>query len=109
MQSAGFAISSPSRQSIVPRIVPTALIPAANTLAYTTSTAGGVLGPLAAGLIFGAYNTTGTGVTVAYAVDAVLFTVTFWATYRLPPIPPIVREEGEERHPAPGYAASPTG
>jgi MFS family permease len=94
VQSAGFAISSPSRQSIVPRIVSKALIPAANTLAYTTSTAGGVLGPLAAGLIFGAYSTNA-GVTVAYAVDAVLFTVTFWATYRLPPIPPIVRAEGD--------------
>ena len=93
VQSAGFAISSPARQSIIPRIVPTSLVPAANTLAYTTTTAGGVLGPLAAGLIFGAYSV-GTGVVVAYAVDVVLFTVTFWATYRLPPIPPIVHEQG---------------
>jgi MFS family permease len=96
VQSAGFAVSSPARQAIIPRIVPTHLVPAANTLAYTTTTAGGVLGPLAAGLIFGAYST-GTGVTVAYAVDAVLFTITFWATYRLPPIPPIVHTEGAEK------------
>jgi MFS family permease len=95
VQSTGFAVSSPARQSIIPRIVPTGLVPAANTLAYTTTTAGGVLGPLAAGLIFGAWSTSA-GVTVAYAVDVVLFTVTFWATYRLPPIPPIVREDGEE-------------
>jgi MFS family permease len=95
VQSTGFAVSSPARQSIIPRIVPTALVPAANTLAYTTTTAGGVLGPLAAGLIFGIWSTTA-GITVAYAVDAVLFTVTFWATYRLPPIPPILREAGEE-------------
>jgi hypothetical protein len=72
------------------------LVPAANTLAYTTTTAGGVLGPLAAGLIFGVWST-GTGVIVAYAVDAVLFTVTFWATYRLPPIPPVIHEEGTPR------------
>ncbi|HEV7962865.1 MAG TPA: MFS transporter [Actinoplanes sp.] len=96
VQSAGFAVSSPARQAIVPRIVPTGLVPAANTLTYTTTTAGGVLGPLAAGLIFGAYST-GTGVTVAYAVDVVLFTITFWATYRLPPVPPIVHEEGAGR------------
>jgi MFS family permease len=96
VQSAGFAVSSPARQAIVPRIVPTGLVPAANTLTYTTTTAGGVLGPLAAGLIFGAYST-GTGVTVAYAVDVVLFTITFWATYRLPPIPPMAHEEGAER------------
>jgi MFS family permease len=96
VQSAGFAISSPARQAIIPRIVPRELVPAANTLAYTTTTAGGVLGPLAAGLIFGAYST-GAGVVVAYAVDAVLFTVTFWATWRLPPIPPMILEDGAER------------
>jgi MFS family permease len=96
VQSAGFAISSPARQAIIPRIVPRDLVPAANTLAYTTTTAGGVLGPLAAGLIFGAWST-GSGVIVAYAVDALLFTVTFWATYRLPPIPPVTVEDGAER------------
>jgi MFS family permease len=95
VQSTGFAVSSPARQSIIPRIVPARLVPAANTLAYTTTTAGGVLGPLAAGLIFGIWSTTA-GITVAYAVDAVLFTVTFWATYRLPPIPPILRAAGEQ-------------
>jgi MFS family permease len=87
VQSAGFAVSSPARQAILPRIVPTGLVPAANTLNHTTTTAGGVFGPLAAGLIF-ALTGTGTGVTVAYLVDAVLFSITFWATWRLPPIPP---------------------
>jgi MFS family permease len=96
LQSAGFAVSSPTRQAIVPRIVPTGLVPAANTLSYTTTTAGGVLGPLAAGLIFGIAST-GTGVTVAYLVDAVLFTISFWATWKLPPIPPIVHAEDEEK------------
>ena len=93
VQSAGFAVSSPVRNAIVPRIVPRALVPAANTLNYTTTTAGGVLGPLAAGLIFGAYSTNA-GVIAAFTVDAALFTVTFWATYRLPPIPPVVHDEG---------------
>jgi MFS family permease len=94
VQSAGFAISSPTRQAIVPRLVPVGLVPAANTLGFTVSTAGGVLGPLAAGLIFGTYGTNA-GITVAYAVDALLFTISFWATYRLPPIPPIAHAEGE--------------
>ncbi len=93
VQSAGFAISSPARQAIIPRIVPAGLIPAANTLAYTTTTAGGVFGPLAAGLIFGAWSTDA-GVTIAYAVDAALFGISFWATWRLPPIPPVVHEQG---------------
>jgi MFS family permease len=96
VQSAGFAVSSPARQAIVPRLVPSGLVPAANTLAYTTTTAGGVLGPLAAGLIFGAWSTA-TGVTVAYAVDALLFTISFWATWKLPPIPPIVHAADEQR------------
>jgi MFS family permease len=95
VQSAGFAVSSPARQAIIPRIVPMDLVPAANTLGYTTTTAGGVLGPLAAGLIFAAAST-GTGVIVAYAADVALFTVTFWATYRLPPIPPVIHEDDAE-------------
>ena len=100
VQSAGFAVSSPTRQAIIPRIVPVDLVPAANTLAYTTTTAGGVLGPLAAGLIFGIWSTDA-GVTVAYAVDALLFTVSFWATYRLPPIPP-VHDDGVTGKPTAG-------
>lgn len=96
VQAAGFAVSSPARQAIIPRIVPSGLVPAANTLSYTTTTAGGVLGPLAAGLIFG-IATTGTGVSVAYLVDAVLFSISFWATWKLPPIPPIVHAEDEEK------------
>jgi MFS family permease len=95
LQSAGFAVSSPARQAIIPRIVPARLVPAANTLAYTTTTAGGVLGPLAAGLIFGLASTA-TGVTVAYLVDAALFTISFWATWKLPSIPPIEHEPGEQ-------------
>jgi MFS family permease len=88
VQSAGFAVSSPARQAIVPRLVPRELIPAANTLGFTTSTAGGVFGPLGGGLIFATWST-GTGVTVAYSVDELLFAVSFWATWRLPPIPPV--------------------
>nr|WP_199516986.1 MFS transporter [Nucisporomicrobium flavum] len=100
VQSAGFAVSSPTRQAIIPRIVPAQLVPAANTLSYTATTAGGVLGPLAAGLIFGAWST-GAGITIAYAVDAVLFTISFWATYRLPPIPP-VHDDGDGERPTAG-------
>jgi len=96
VQSAGFAVSSPTRQAIIPRLVPADLVPAANTLNYTTITAGGVLGPLAAGLIFGLWSTD-TGVTIAYAVDAVLFTVSFWAGYRLPPIPPLHEDDAIAR------------
>ncbi len=100
VQSAGFAVSSPARQAIVPRIVPEPLVPAANTLNYTATTAGGVLGPLAAGLIMGIWSTD-SGIVVAYAFDALLFTVTFWATWKLPDIPPGVRV-GEAEKPSAG-------
>ncbi|RZU51699.1 putative MFS family arabinose efflux permease [Krasilnikovia cinnamomea] len=96
VQSVGFAVSSPARQAIIPRVVPGEMVPAANTLSYTTTTVGGVLGPLAAGLIFGTFAT-GTGVTVAYAVDVLLFTISFWATWRLPSIPPLAGPDDEPR------------
>jgi MFS family permease len=94
IQAAGFAVSSPARQAIVPRIVPEPLVPAANTLNYTATTAGGVLGPLAAGVIMGVWSTEA-GVEVAYALDALLFTVTFWSTWKLPDIPPVVSAASE--------------
>lgn len=96
VQTAGFAVSSPTRSAIIPRLVPAGLVPAANTLNFTTSTAGGVLGPLAAGVILGLWSTD-IGVSVAYAVDAVLFTVMLWATWRLPPVPPHDLDEREAR------------
>ena len=95
VQSAGFAASSPTRQAIIPRLVGRDLVPAANTLGYTTMTASGVLGPLTAGLIFALWSTDA-GVHVAYAVDAALFTVSLWTTWRLPPLPP-EHAEGEDK------------
>ncbi|MCW6005316.1 MFS transporter [Micromonospora sp. CPCC 205371] len=92
MQTTAFAISSPTRQAIIPRLVGTELVPAANTLGFTTSGGSSVAGPLAAGLILAAWGTDA-GVPVAYAVDAVLFSLSFWATVRLPSMPP----EGEHR------------
>jgi MFS family permease len=89
VQSAAFGISSPARQAIITRLVPTPLVPAALTLGFTTSQAGGVAGPLTAGLIFSAWAPA-TGLPLAYGVDALLFTVSLWATYRLPSLAPLV-------------------
>jgi MFS family permease len=92
MQTTAFAISSPARQAIIPRLVGTELVPAANTLNFTTWSGSAVAGPLAAGLILAAWGTDA-GVSVAYAIDGVLFALSFWATVRLPSMPP----EGEHR------------
>jgi MFS family permease len=87
VQSSAFAISSPTRNAIIPRLVPEEQVPAASTLGFTTFQVAGVLGPLTAGLILGSFDLV-TALPVAYATDALLFTVAMWATLRLPAIPP---------------------
>ncbi len=79
LQSTGFAVSAPTRSAIVPRLVPVELVPAANTLNFTISNVGGIVGPLIAALVIARWN-----VTVAYAIDTVLFTVALWAAFGLP-------------------------
>ncbi|HEV7710095.1 MAG TPA: MFS transporter [Asanoa sp.] len=87
VQSTAFALTNPTRSAIIPRLVPPHLVPSANTLSFTTGEAGVVLGPLTAGVIFATWNLP-TALPIAYACDALLFTVGMWSTLRLPPIPP---------------------
>lgn len=89
VQSAAFAISSPTRSAILPRLVPEELVVAASTLGFTVSNIGQVLGPLGAGLILAHGD-----FALAYGVDAVLFTVAMWAALRLPAMPPAERAAG---------------
>lgn len=95
LQATGFAISSPTRGAIVPRLFPVEEIPAANTLSYTFSQAATLGGPLLAGLILTRWD-----YAWAYGLDALLFTVMLWAAFRLPPVPPVGGPE--EAHGAPG-------
>jgi MFS family permease len=83
VQTMAFAISSPTRQAIVPRLVPPAELPAANALSTTVGNAAMVAGPLAAGVLLARFD-----VAAAYAVDALAFTGVLWATLRLPALPP---------------------
>ena len=91
VQSAMFAIASSARGAIIPRIVPTELVPAANTLNFTVGNVGQVAGPLIAGLLLVLPN----GFALAYAADALLFTAALYSVLRLPSIPP----QGEVRRP----------
>jgi MFS family permease len=84
LQSATFAIASSARGAIIPRIVPGELVASANTLNFTVANVGQVGGPLIAGLLIGLDH----GFAYAYGIDALLFTVGLWSTFRLPPIPP---------------------
>ncbi|MDQ6874889.1 MAG: MFS transporter [Actinomycetota bacterium] len=85
VQSAAFAVASPTRGAIIPRLLPAELIPAANTLSFTMSSFGMVAGPLIAGVVIGRRH----HFTAAYAIDAALFSVVLYAALRLPRLPPI--------------------
>jgi MFS family permease len=83
VQAMGFAVSSPTRGAIIPRLVEPHEIPAANALGTTAFNLAMAAGPLAAGLLVkdGHFG-------YAYAIDAVAFTMVLWATWRLPPLVP---------------------
>jgi MFS family permease len=83
VQAAGFAVASSTRGAIVPRVLPERLVPAANTLSFTASNVGLVLGPLLAGLILTRWS-----FAAAYAADLAVFTVALYAAARLPALPP---------------------
>jgi MFS family permease len=83
VQSAGFAVASSARGSIVPRVLPASLVPSANTLSFTASNLGMVLGPLLAGLLLARWS-----FAAAYAADLAIFTGALYAALRLPPLPP---------------------
>jgi len=82
VQTTAYAVSSPTRQAIVPRLVPPAELPAANALGTTAGNAAMVAGPLAAGVLLARFD-----VAAAYALDALAFTGVLWATIRLPALP----------------------
>src|SRR6202012_1975933 len=82
VQAGGFALSSSTRGAIIPALVGPELVPAANTMSYTAGNVGSILGPLVAGALV----TIPHGYAAAYGLDAVLFTASLWATFRLPAI-----------------------
>jgi len=83
VNSAGFAVVSPARSAIYPRLLERHLLPAANALGVFAFNVALTVGPLLAGFLvhWGGY-------TLAYSVDVVLFTSALWGLFRLPPIPP---------------------
>jgi MFS family permease len=83
LQSGAFAVSNPTRSAITPRLMPQHEVASAQTLSYTLGNVSTVAGPIVAGLIVARHD-----VAIAYAVDALAFTVALWAALRLPPLPP---------------------
>ena len=82
LQQGLFAVNSPARGAIIPRLVPIELVPGANALSMTVFSVGVLLGPLLAGVML---PTVGLG--PLYLIDAIGLTAVVWAAYRLPAMP----------------------
>ncbi|WP_327175619.1 MFS transporter [Streptomyces sp. NBC_01335] len=98
LQAVCFALNSPARSSMIPRLLPPEQLPAANALSSLTSTTGTLVGPMLGGVIVGWW-----GYRAAYTVDAITFTASLYAMWRLPSMLP---DRGTKA--APGEAAADT-
>lgn len=88
VQNALAAVNAPARMAIVPRLIGTRLLPAANALSSLSFGASMTVGPLVAGVLVG-----WSGYGWAYSVEAVLLVVALMSLTGLPPMPP----EGQVR------------
>ncbi|CAM5540620.1 MFS transporter [Streptomyces tanashiensis] len=77
------ALNSPARSSMIPRLLPPEQLRAANALNSMVTTFGTLVGPSLGGLIVGF-----AGYQTAYLVDAVAFTASLYAMWRLPSMLP---------------------
>lgn len=84
VQSAGFAVSGPTRGAIIPRLVPLELVAPANAVTFVVTNVGTIAGPL-----LGALIVTDVGYGSAYGFDIALFTASLYASFRLPHIAPL--------------------
>ncbi len=82
VQQGLFAVNSPARGAVIPRLVPAALVPGANALNMTVFSVGVLLGPLLAGVLLPI-----SGLSWLYFVDALLLAAVIYAVFRLPAIP----------------------
>ena len=89
VQSACYAATSPARNAMIARLLPAHLLPAASALNAASFNLGFTVGPL-----LGAVLISAGGFELAYTVDALTFTATLYALFRLPSMPP---SEGSPR------------
>lgn len=83
LQSGCYAVNSPARSAIVPRLLTADLLPAANALSGLTMGLGFMLGPLLAG-----YLVAWVGFGWTYLIEAVMLLIALTTLVRLPPLPP---------------------
>ncbi|MFI2261492.1 MFS transporter [Streptomyces tubercidicus] len=82
-QAVCFAMNSPARTSMIPRLLPTEQLPAANALNSLTGNLGLMGGPMLGGVIVGLW-----GYQTAYLIDVVAFSGSLYAMWRLPSMRP---------------------
>ena len=81
-QQAFYAVNSPTRSAAIPRMIPGAQLPAANSLNMTVFQFGAIVGPLLAGVMLRWVD-----LSTLYMIDAITCVLPIWATFRLTPMP----------------------
>jgi MFS family permease len=79
VQQAFFAVNQPTRSAVLPKLLPDAQLPAANSLNMTVMMAGGIAGPLVGGALIPVV-----GFSWLYLADTVTLFATLAAVVRLP-------------------------
>lgn len=83
LQAVCFAMNSPARSSMIPRLLPAEQLPAANALASLAGGVGQMVGPMLGGVFVGLW-----GYQAAYLIDMTAFTASLYAMWRLPAMLP---------------------
>ncbi len=83
VQAGAFAVDGPARRSVIPRLLPARLIPAATALGQVMWNFALILGPLVGGLVVGAF-----GFSWAYGIDAVSFAAALAAVLSIRAVAP---------------------
>ncbi|MGG5752968.1 MFS transporter [Zafaria sp. Z1313] len=83
VHSAAAGINQPTRGAIIPALIGTKLLPAANSLNMVTFGIAMMVGPLLGGVLVAQV-----GYGWTYTIDVVTFLAALWSVYRLPPLPP---------------------
>jgi hypothetical protein len=84
VQQAMFGANAAVAGAVVPRLVPSGLLPAANALQSMSVWFAGIAGPLLAGVLMPLV-----GARMLFMFDAIAMCPTLWAIIRLPALPPV--------------------
>jgi MFS family permease len=95
LQAVCFAMNSPARSSMIPRLLPPDQLPAANALASLAGGVGQMAGPMLGGVFVGLW-----GYQAAYLIDAAAFTASLYAMWRLPSMLPGEGEGSAKKRPS---------